>query len=118
MELKSTVSFHTRISTSHCFPLSHAVFILSTKKDGSYEELLKNPEVDIAYVGNLHAFRRATGEMCLLANKHVLLEKPFTCSVVDAEYLIGLAKERNLFLMEVRNGDVTQNDEEKMKRKG
>jgi hypothetical protein len=51
--------------------------------------------------------------MCLLAKKHVLLEKPFACSVKDAEYLIGLAKERNLFLMEVRNRDQTENGEEK-----
>jgi hypothetical protein len=69
--------------------------------------------VDIAYVGNVHSFRRTTGEMCLLANKHVLLEKPFACSVKDAEYLIGLAKERNLFLMEVRSIDQTENGDEK-----
>jgi len=36
----------------------------------------------------------------LKANKHVLLEKPFACTAADAEYLIQLAKERNLFLME------------------
>lgn len=38
--------------------------------------------------------------MVLKANKHCLLEKPFACSHKDAEYLVGLAKERNLFLME------------------
>ncbi len=38
--------------------------------------------------------------MVLKANKHCLLEKPFTCSLADAQYLISLAKERNLFLME------------------
>jgi predicted dehydrogenase len=63
---------------------------------------VNNAEVDIVYVGNIHAFRRQTGEMCLLANKHVLLEKPFACNTSDAEYLMALAKERNLFLMEVR----------------
>lgn len=67
---------------------------------GDYDEMLKNPDIDIVYVGNLHAFRRSIGEKCLLANKHVLLEKPFTCKLEDAEYLCGLAKERNLFLME------------------
>lgn len=67
---------------------------------GSYDDMLQDPNVEIVYVGNVHSLRRETGEKCLKANKHVLLEKPFACSVKDAEYLIGLAKERSLFLME------------------
>ena len=67
---------------------------------GSYEELLKDENVDIVYVGNIHAFRRSIGEQCLMANKHTLLEKPFTCNADDAEYLIQLARDRHLFLME------------------
>jgi len=67
---------------------------------GSYDELLEDEKVQIVYVGNVHAFRRAIGEKCLRANKHVLLEKPFACTYEDAEFLISLAKERNLFLME------------------
>ncbi|GAX15118.1 dihydrodiol dehydrogenase / D-xylose 1-dehydrogenase (NADP) [Fistulifera solaris] len=70
------------------------------KAYGDYDEMLKDPAIDVVYVGNLHAFRRSIGEKCLLANKHVLLEKPFACKLEDAEYLCGLAKERNLFLME------------------
>lgn len=69
-------------------------------KDGSYEELVKDEDIDIVYVGNLHCFRKNIGEMVLKANKHCLLEKPFACSYEDAKYLVGLAKERNLFLME------------------
>jgi dihydrodiol dehydrogenase / D-xylose 1-dehydrogenase (NADP) len=67
---------------------------------GSYDELLNDSTVDIVYVGNIHIFRRTIGEKCLMANKHCLLEKPFTCTAEDARYLINLAKERNLFLME------------------
>jgi dihydrodiol dehydrogenase / D-xylose 1-dehydrogenase (NADP) len=66
----------------------------------NYQELVNDPSIDIVYVGNVHAFRKETGEMCLLAGKHVLLEKPFTCTVEDAEYLINLAEEKNLFLQE------------------
>lgn len=67
----------------------------------NYDDLLNDPAVDIVYVGNVHVFRREIGEKCLLANKHVLLEKPFACGKVeDAEYLIQLAAERNLFLQE------------------
>jgi predicted dehydrogenase len=36
-----------------------------------------------------------------MANKHVLLEKPFACNPEDTKYLIDLAKERKLFIMEV-----------------
>ena len=68
--------------------------------DGSYDDLLRDPSVECVYVGNVHAFRRTVGEKCLMANKHVLLEKPFACSSEDAEHLVRLAKERNLFLME------------------
>jgi predicted dehydrogenase len=74
---------------------------LSPLSDGSYDELLTDDAVDIVYVGNIHSFRRTIGEKCLKANKHVLLEKPFACSAEDAQHLIDLAKERNLFLMEV-----------------
>ena len=64
--------------------------------------MLLDKDVEIVYVGNLHKFRRQIGEQCLRANKHVLLEKPFACNLEDAQYLIHLAKEKNLFIMEVR----------------
>ncbi|KAL3943471.1 MAG: hypothetical protein SGBAC_002482 [Bacillariaceae sp.] len=67
---------------------------------GGYDGLVKDVNVEIVYIGNVHAFRRSTVEMCLLADKHVLVEKPFACSLADGEYLMGLAKERNLFIME------------------
>lgn len=67
---------------------------------GSYEALANDPNVDIAYVGNVHSFRRSDGELCIKAGKHLLLEKPFACSVQDAEYLIQLAREQKVFCME------------------
>ncbi|KAI2512797.1 oxidoreductase [Fragilaria crotonensis] len=67
---------------------------------GGYDELLDDANVDIVYVGNIHIYRRSIGEKCLLANKHALLEKPFTCTAEDARYLVNLARERNLFFME------------------
>ncbi|OEU17178.1 NAD(P)-binding protein [Fragilariopsis cylindrus CCMP1102] len=70
------------------------------KHYGSYDEMLKDPEVEIVYVGNIHNSRKEIGEKCLMHSKHVLLEKPFACSVKDGKYLISLAKERNLFIME------------------
>jgi dihydrodiol dehydrogenase / D-xylose 1-dehydrogenase (NADP) len=83
-------------SRSQEFATKHGIATAYT----SYHGLVQNPEVDIVYVGNVHSFRRETGEMCLNAGKHVLLEKPFTCTVEDAEYLISLAKEKQLFIQE------------------
>lgn len=68
--------------------------------DGNYAEMVKNPDIDIVYIGNVHAFRRETVEMCILADKNVLVEKPFACTMADGEYLVRLAKERNVFIME------------------
>jgi dihydrodiol dehydrogenase / D-xylose 1-dehydrogenase (NADP) len=68
---------------------------------GSYAQMLaESPEIEVCYVGNIHCYRRETGELCLMANKHVLLEKPFACCYEDAQYLIQLARDRNLFIME------------------
>jgi dihydrodiol dehydrogenase / D-xylose 1-dehydrogenase (NADP) len=66
----------------------------------TYQELVQDPDVDIVYVGNVHSFRRRDGELCITANKHVLLEKPMACSAQDAEYLIQLAQKHKVFCME------------------
>ena len=85
--------------------LDHLVFGLKERltlfvSDGSYDEMLSDSEVDIVYIGNVHAFRKETVTKSLMANKHVLVEKPFACSVEDGELFFALAKERNLFIME------------------
>lgn len=85
-----------RSESAEVFAQKHAIGTFY----GSYDDMLQDPEVEIAYVGNIHSLRRATGEKCLLAGKHVLLEKPFACSVEDGKYLISLAKEKNLLIME------------------
>uniref|UniRef100_A0A7S0YBF2 D-xylose 1-dehydrogenase (NADP(+), D-xylono-1,5-lactone-forming) n=1 Tax=Pseudo-nitzschia delicatissima TaxID=44447 RepID=A0A7S0YBF2_9STRA len=94
---QTVVACSARSSESaEAFSKKHAI----KKYCGSYDEMLQDSEVEIVYVGNVHSFRRSTGEKCLLAGKHVVLEKPFACSVDDANYLISLAKEKDLFIME------------------
>jgi dihydrodiol dehydrogenase / D-xylose 1-dehydrogenase (NADP) len=65
-----------------------------------YDDLLSNVDIDIIYVGNVHAFRRIDVAKCIEAGKHVLVEKPFACTAEDARYLVDLARKRNVFLME------------------
>jgi Oxidoreductase family, NAD-binding Rossmann fold len=73
--------------------------------DDAYDQLLlannaNDADVDIVYIGNVHAFRRTDVAKCIQAGKHVLVEKPFACTAADAKYLIDLAREKNVFIME------------------
>lgn len=67
---------------------------------GTYEELVQDPEVDIVYIGTLHPQHYDSVKICLEAGKAVLCEKPFTINARQAEELINLAREKNIFLME------------------
>jgi predicted dehydrogenase len=67
---------------------------------GSYAELASDPDVDVVYVATPHPFHEANAALCLEAGKHVLCEKPMTVNAAQAERLIALARDRDLFLME------------------
>ncbi len=70
------------------------------KAYGSYEELVKDPEIDVIYIGTPHTEHRPNAELCIINGKSVLCEKPFTLNSKEAKYLMELAKEHNVFLME------------------
>ncbi|KAL8667997.1 MAG: hypothetical protein Q9168_007134 [Polycauliona sp. 1 TL-2023] len=67
---------------------------------GSYEELVKDKNVDIIYVATPHSHHYQNTMLCLEAGKHVLCEKAFTTNAAQAKKLIETAKAKNLFLME------------------
>ncbi|KAK0543448.1 hypothetical protein OC846_006411 [Tilletia horrida] len=67
---------------------------------GTYEEMCKNPDIDIVYVATPHAFHYRDVLLCLNHGKHVCCEKPFTINAKQAERLFDLAKQKNLLLME------------------
>lgn len=67
---------------------------------GSYEDLVKDPNVDIVYVATPHSHHYQNTMLCLLAGKHVLCEKAFTVNAAQAKKLVETAKEKKLFLME------------------
>jgi predicted dehydrogenase len=66
----------------------------------SYAELVSDPDVDVVYVATPHPFHAENVRLCLEAGKHVLCEKPMTINAAQAERLIALAQDRDLFLME------------------
>lgn len=66
----------------------------------SYDEVLASPEVDAVYIPLPPALHFPWAKKALLAGKHVLMEKPFTSSLAEAEELLSIAKERELALHE------------------
>lgn len=65
-----------------------------------YQTLIHHPEVDIIYIATRHLEHYRIAKACLLAGKGVLCEKPMTLNAKEAEELIKIAKEKNVFLME------------------
>lgn len=71
-----------------------------TKYYGSYEEMLKDKEVDVVYIATPNSAHKENIIMCLNNEKAVLCEKPFTLNAKETEEVIKLAREKKLFLME------------------
>jgi len=67
---------------------------------GDYRALVEDPAVDVVYVATPHALHREHVELAFEAGKPVLCEKSLTLTAPDAEHLVALARERELFLME------------------
>ncbi len=67
---------------------------------GDYESLVADPDIDAVYIATTHNFHFENAKLCLENGKHVLCEKPFTLNASQALELIGLAREKNLFMME------------------
>jgi predicted dehydrogenase len=66
----------------------------------SYEELVKDPDVDVIYIATPHHLHYECTLLCLNHNKAVLCEKPFAMNARQAIEMIDLAKEKKLFLMD------------------
>lgn len=65
-----------------------------------YNELLNDQEVDTIYVALPNHLHYEYTKLALQANKHVILEKPFTSTLEEAMELKELAMHKNLFLWE------------------
>ena len=70
------------------------------KAYGSYEEMVKDPEVDLVYIATPHSHHYDHVKLCLEHGKHVLCEKAFTVNEGQARELFAMAKERGLLLTE------------------
>ncbi|XP_056145691.1 trans-1,2-dihydrobenzene-1,2-diol dehydrogenase-like [Lampris incognitus] len=67
---------------------------------GSYEELARDPDIDVVYVGTIHPHHLSPGKLFIKSKKNVLIEKPLAMNRGEVQELITAAQENNVFLME------------------
>ncbi|MGG4130361.1 Gfo/Idh/MocA family oxidoreductase [Paenibacillus illinoisensis] len=63
-------------------------------------ELYTDPNVDFIYIASPNSMHYEQAYQALQHGKHVVCEKPFTSTAWEAQALIKLAREKNLFLFE------------------
>ncbi|MBL4931974.1 Gfo/Idh/MocA family protein [Clostridium paridis] len=67
---------------------------------GSYEDIVKDDDVDVIYVAVPHPFHKDISIMCLKNKKAVLCEKPVTINEDEVREVIKAAEENKVFFME------------------
>ena len=70
------------------------------KAYGSYEEMLRDPEVELVYIATPHSHHFEHIMLCLEHGKHVLCEKAFTMNAEQASRAAEEAEKRGLYLAE------------------
>ncbi len=71
----------------------------SAHRTADYKEILRDPQLDAVVIATPVATHYNIAREALRAGKHVLIEKPFTANVREAEELIELAEHNKLTLM-------------------
>ena len=84
------------IASARQFSQTHQI----ANAHGSYDELLKDRSVDAVYISLPNNLHHEWTLKALAAGKHVLCEKPFTTSVVQAEEMFDAAKKNGRVLIE------------------
>ncbi|VUD40441.1 scyllo-inositol 2-dehydrogenase (NADP(+)) [Thalassocella blandensis] len=69
----------------------------------SFEEILQHPDIDLVVVNTPNELHFPMTEAALKANKHVVVEKPFTLSISEGEALIQLAQQQQRVLAVFQN---------------
>ncbi|MFP6901492.1 MAG: Gfo/Idh/MocA family oxidoreductase [Opitutales bacterium] len=70
------------------------------RRHPSYLALANDPEIDVIYVATPHNLHKENTLLCLEAGKPVICEKPFAVNATEAREMVGMAREREIFLME------------------
>lgn len=67
---------------------------------GSYEELVRDPEVELVYVATPHSHHYEHMMLCMKHGKHVICEKAFTMNARQAREIMDYAKEHGIYAAE------------------
>ena len=65
-----------------------------------YDELLANPEIEFVYIGLINSVHYEYAKRALLADKNVIVEKPFASTATEVKELKELALQKNLYVFE------------------
>lgn len=68
-----------------------------------FDEIVADPDIDLVVVNTPNSTHYEFARAALLHGKHVVLEKPITTSVPDAEELIAIANTKNIILAPYHN---------------
>ncbi len=71
-----------------------------TKAYGSYEEMVKDENIDLVYVATPHSHHFEHAKLCLENGKAVLCEKAFMANLKQAKEIVELAESKKIFLTE------------------
>lgn len=70
------------------------------KAYGSYEDLAKDPEVDLIYIASPHSEHHIHARLCLDHKKALLVEKAFTANEAMAKDVLDYARQQNTLVTE------------------
>ena len=84
------------IGRARAFAAEHNV----PKAYGSYEEMLRDPAVEVVYIATPHSLHYRHIKLCADHGKHILCEKPFTVSARQAEDALRYAQARGVLVTE------------------
>ena len=84
------------VEKAQAFATQHGV----PRAYGSYEALARDRELDAIYVATPNHLHADTAILCLEYGQPVLCEKPLAANLVQAEAMVGCARQHGVFLME------------------
>ncbi len=66
----------------------------------SYEEMVLDSKIDLVYIATPHSEHYANMKLCIENGKNVLCEKAFTANAKQAEEILELARQKEVFVAE------------------
>ena len=70
------------------------------KAYGSYEEMLRDPNVELVYIATPHSHHAEHMKLCIAHGKNILCEKAFTLNAAQAREIATLAKAKGVYVAE------------------